>query len=103
MKNNICEKCGLPVDLCVCEQIIKEQQSIIITNEKRKYNKDVTIITGIDSKGINIKYLLKTFKKKLACGGSFKNSNIELQGSHIERAKGILIKMGYFESQIKII
>ena len=103
MKNNICKKCGLPVDLCICEQIAKENQNIIVSIENRKYNKNVTIVKGISSDGINIKNLVKTFKKKLACGGSFKNSNIELQGSHSERVKEILVKNGFYESQIKVI
>ena len=57
---------------------------------------------GIDSNGINIQILTKTLKKLLACGGCFKHSNIELQGSHLERAKKILIKNGFSNGQIKI-
>ena len=102
LKNEICKKCGLPAELCICETVAKEQQIIMISTEKRKYNKDVTIISGINFKDINIVNLLKTLKKKLACGGNFKNSNIQLQGSHMVRAKEILIKNGFNDDKIKI-
>ena len=99
----ICENCGLPIEICICEDIAKENQNIVIKIESRKYNKSVTIINGISQDGINIPNLVKTFKKKLACGGSYKHSNIELQGSHSARVKEILIKNGFNHEQIKIL
>ena len=33
---NICPKCGLPRELCICETIAKEGQRIKIKAEKRK-------------------------------------------------------------------
>ncbi len=51
-----------------------------------------------DSKGITKNNDLgKELKKRLACGGTVKNGVIELQGDHREKAKEILIKMGYKE------
>jgi len=35
----ICPICGLPKDLCVCEEISKEQQRIRIRLETRKWGK----------------------------------------------------------------
>jgi len=46
----ICPVCGLPKDLCVCEEISKEQQRIRIRLETRKWGKKYTVIDGIDSK-----------------------------------------------------
>ena len=37
---DICPKCGLPRDLCVCESIAKETQKIEVTTEKKKFGKE---------------------------------------------------------------
>lgn len=58
----------------------------------------VTIISGLDPKAVNIKELTKTLKTKIACGGTFKDGVIELQGEHVDKVKDILIKQGFPES-----
>ncbi len=42
---NICPKCGLPMDLCVCESLSQESQRIVISTETRKWGRTVTIVT----------------------------------------------------------
>ena len=37
--SEVCQDCGLPKDLCVCETIAKEQQKIEVSTEKRKFGK----------------------------------------------------------------
>ncbi|MBS3056635.1 MAG: translation initiation factor [Candidatus Aenigmarchaeota archaeon] len=98
----VCSKCGLPPELCVCETIAKEKQKIFISVVKKRFGKLMTIVSGIDSNDINIKDLLKKFKSKLACGGTFKNNVIELQGNHKIRVKAILIGEGFPESMIEM-
>jgi translation initiation factor 1 len=98
----ICKNCGLPKELCVCENIAKEQQKIKIVSKKIRYGKFVTMIQGMDSKKIDIKKLMKTLKGKLACGGTFKNNEIELQGEHKAKVKELLIKEGFPEEIIEI-
>jgi len=91
----ICPKCGLPKELCVCEAIAKEKQKIKIYTVQKRYGKVVTIIQGIDPADINIKDLMKKLKSKLACGGTYKEREIELQGDHRQRAKEILVREGF--------
>ena len=100
--NEICPKCGLPPELCVCETIAKEAQKIRVRTEKKRYGKLITIVEGIDEKDINVKSLAKKLKSELACGGTVKNGTIELQGNHKSRIKSILIKSGFQENQIDI-
>ena len=100
--SEICPKCGLNKEICVCETIAKEEQRIRITTMKRRFGKVTTLVEGIDQKDINLKDLTKKLKSKLACGGTVKGSTIELQGNHINRVKQELIKLGFAEETIKI-
>lgn len=97
-----CQKCGLPKELCICETIAKEAQRITIRLVQKRYSKHATVIRGIDSSKINIRDLLKTLKTKLACGGTYKNGELELQGDHRQRAKEILVKEGFPADIIEI-
>ena len=74
----ICPKCGLPNQACVCEQIVKSSQKIQVKTDKKKYGKTVTIITGFE--GVDVKKTAKALKNELACGGTFEGNTIELQG-----------------------
>ena len=100
--NEICPVCGLPKELCVCETIAKEQQKIQIRTDRKRFGKIVTIIEGIDEKQIDAKKLAKTLKQKLACGGTFKNGTITLQGGHVESVKKIMVNMGYSPDLIEV-
>ncbi len=97
----VCNQCGLPQDLCVCETIAREQQKIKVLVEKRKFGKKYTVITGIN-KEANIDDILKMLKTKLACGGTAKNGQLELQGDHKARSKSILIDLGFPEETIEV-
>jgi len=99
--SEICSSCGLPKELCVCETIAKEKQTITIKNVKRKFGKVYTEIHGLDSKEINMKDLIKKLKSKLACGGTVKGETLELQGNHKDRVKKILIDMGFSPESIQ--
>ena len=96
---NICPKCGLPEQACICEEIAKSEQRITVRIEKRKFGKVITIVSGF-GKEVNIKDLAKKLKNKLACGGTFKGNTIELQGDHRRRIKEELIELGFKEEQI---
>lgn len=98
--SDVCETCGLPEELCVCESIAKESQKIEIRITEKKFNKSYTIITGIDPKEVDIKELAKTLKNKLACGGTVKDNVVELQGNHLKEAKGILVAAGFAPEMI---
>ena len=96
----ICPKCGLPKEACVCEQIVKSSQKIRVTTDKKRYGKIVTIVTGFGS-GIDIKQTAKDLKNGLACGGTYREDSIELQGNHKKKVKEILVKLGFSEDSIE--
>ena len=96
----ICPKCGLPLAACVCDDIAKTLQQIIVTTEKRRFGKVNTMIGGFDD-GVDIKAIARQLKIKRACGGTVKNKIIELQGNHKGFIKPILIAEGFSEDQIE--
>ena len=95
----ICPKCGLPIQACVCDEIIKSSQKIKITNEKKRYGKIVTVINGFNN-SVKEKDIAKRLKSGLAGGGTFKEGTIELKGEHTKKAKEILVKLGFDEDSI---
>ena len=97
----VCPKCGLPKDLCICEIIAKGEQQITVKTIKRKFGKIITLVEGITDKSIDIKEVVKHLKSKLACGGTVKDGTIELQGNHASRIKQYLVELGFPESTIK--
>ena len=100
--SEICPKCGLVKELCVCETIAKESQLIKVFLERKKFKKFYTIIEGIDQKEIDIKDLAKKLKAQFACGGTVKGGNIELQGDHKNKVKAILVGMGFSPDSIEV-
>ncbi len=91
----VCSVCGLPEELCMCEEIAREQQKIKIYSDRRRYGKEVTIVNGIDVIDIDVEQLASTLKKKCAAGGTIKDGKIELQGDHKKRVQKTLEDMGF--------
>ena len=91
---DICSTCALPIEICVCEDIAREQQEIRVRIEKRRYGKLMTVLEGLDS-DIDIPDLPKAPKTKCATGGTYKDGAIELQGNHPRKVKIILGDMGF--------
>ena len=91
----ICDKCGLPTDLCIFREIAKEQQVVRVFTLKKKFGKIITVIEGLNSKEVDLKGLSKELKSKFACGGTVKKGCIELQGNQKAEAMKTLRNMGY--------
>lgn len=98
----VCEVCGLPKELCVCEDIAREAQKIKVYTAKRKFGKLMTVVEGIDDRDIDLKELVKTLKTECACGGTFKDKRIELQGDHREKVYKMLAEIGFSEGLIEV-
>ncbi len=96
---NICPKCGLPAQACVCEEIGKSEQKIRVETISRKYGKIITLVAGL--KDIDVKQIARELKQGLACGGTVKNDVIELQGNHKGKVKPILLRLGFSENSIE--
>lgn len=100
--SEICTTCGLPVELCVCETIAKESQSIRVYTVKRKFGKIHTVVEGIDEHEIDLRELARKLKSAFACGGTYKEGKIELMGNHKQKVKVTLIKLGFAPETISV-
>jgi translation initiation factor 1 len=99
---SVCDKCGLPDELCICEEIAKESQRVRISTDKRRFGKLATIVEGIDDRGIDLKELSSLLKAKCACGGTIRETTIELQGDHRTKVREILETIGYSPDSIDV-
>ncbi|MFH1221751.1 MAG: stress response translation initiation inhibitor YciH [Candidatus Micrarchaeota archaeon] len=98
---DICSKCGMPKEICVCQELDKQGVSKLKVYEtKAKFKKYVTIVEGIDKD--NIDEAAKTLKHKLACGGTAKGGMVVLQGKHARKMRQILQDMGYPPDSIEV-
>jgi len=93
--SDICPKCGLPKEICVCEEIAREQQNITIAVDKRRYGKMMTIVDGLNPHDLDLDSLISNLKSICACGGTIKEGRIELQGDHRKKVKKALDKLGF--------
>jgi translation initiation factor 1 len=98
---DICPKCGLPKELCVCDVLNREtNRRIKVYTEKKKFRKYMTVVSGLT--GEEMEKTAKDLKHALACGGTYKNGIIELQGDHKAAVKKALLEMGYPEDSIDV-
>ena len=93
--SDICPKCGLPKEICVCEEIAREQQNITVAVDRRRYGKMMTIVDGLNPHDLDLDSLTSDLKSICACGGTIKEGRIELQGDHRPKVKKALDKLGF--------
>ncbi len=79
-----------------------DEQQIIISNDRRKWGRVVTVITFVGNFDVNLKNILTKAKKKCASGGTVRDNVVELQGDHRFKLKKFLIDLGFPEENILI-
>ena len=91
----MCATCGLPPEVCACEERERETVSLHVRLETRRYGKQVTIVEGFEGGYVQTERVAKALKSACAAGGTAKEGRVELQGDHAKRAVEILKGMGF--------
>jgi len=71
-----------------------KKHQLYFSKEKRR-GKTVTLVGAFSLSREDAATLLKELKKKLGCGGSYKNSFMEFQGDIKEKLRPLLIEKGF--------
>jgi len=101
--SEICALCGLPKELCICQNLVSEEQEIIIFNDRRKWGKIVTLATFKGNDNLDLESILKKAKRKLGSGGTLRGkSTIEIRGDQKFNLKKLLINLGFDKESITI-
>lgn len=64
-------------------------------DKKRRAGKTVTMAIGFQHAPETLTALAQTLKKKCGSGGTARENEIEIQGDHVEKVKGELVRLGY--------
>ena len=91
----VCATCGLPKELCVCEDLGRETTLLTVDLDTRRYGKAVTVVRGLESRPDEAAKLARELKKGLATGGSGKDGLIVLQGDRRKDVVRLLQQKGY--------
>jgi translation initiation factor 1 len=96
------DKFGLPKELNIGDTIAKENQRIEVYIVKKKFGKKYTLVEGFDTKSLDMKDITKKLKAKFACGGTFKDGTVELQGDHTQNIKKALADLGFPQESVDL-
>lgn len=86
-----CDRCGALESDCKCPA----GQVARLAVEKRKKGKVVTVIRGLSAVKNDLPALLSTLKSQCGAGGAIQEDRLEIQGTHVERIRGLLRELGY--------
>ncbi|MBC5793172.1 MAG: stress response translation initiation inhibitor YciH [Nanohaloarchaea archaeon] len=92
---------NLPDDFDPMDQLARSEQTITVKIDTRSFGKEMTVVEGFGD-DVDISELASTLKSKLACGGTAKNGQIQLQGDHLRRIEEVLEGEGFDRENIDV-
>lgn len=98
-----CDRCGELESVCKCPPpepappVYKPpgQQSARLAVENRARGKQVTVVRGLAAAENDLPALLTKLKTVCGAGGTVTGDELELQGRHLDRVRGLLAELGY--------
>ena len=83
------------VDVPGVDDLARAEQELTVHVESRTYDKPVTVVEGFDPDVTDTGEVATLLKKQLGAGGTAKETSVEVQGDHADRARDILTEEGF--------
>ncbi len=77
------------------QEIIEPKQHVLVFQREKRRGKTVSIVGPFQLNKAEVSALLKTIKKRLGCGGSYKAPWMEFQGDIQESLRALLESKGF--------
>ena len=97
-----CDRCSELVDDCQCppeepavQRKSPESQRAKVRVDRRKHQRLITVITGLEEPDTDLTDLLSQLKSACGAGGTIKDGQLEIQGDHLDRVKSTLVDIGF--------
>ena len=97
-----CDHCEKLLDDCECppreEPIARqppESQTAKVRVVRRKHQRMITVVSGLEEPASDLPDVLSKLKAACGAGGTIKDTNLEIQGDHVQRVKSTLSQIGY--------
>ncbi len=79
----------------VSNEILEPQKHFLLFKKEKRRGKTVTLVGEFQLPKEDAVTLLKLLKKKLGCGGSYKENFMEFQGELKDKLRNLLINEGF--------
>lgn len=79
----------------VSDEILEPNKHFLLFKKEKRRGKTVTIVGEFHLSQNNSEAILKNLKKKLGCGGTFKDGWMEFQGELKDKLKSALLEDGF--------
>lgn len=79
----------------ISNEILEPQKHFLVFKKEKRRGKTVTLVGEFQLSKDEAATILKTLKKKLGCGGSYKENWMEFQGEIKDKLKEFLLNQGF--------
>lgn len=79
----------------VTKQIIEPQKHFLVFAKEKRRGKTITLVGEFQITKDDANAVLKTLKKKLGCGGSYKDGWMEFQGELKDKIRPLLVELDF--------
>jgi translation initiation factor 1 len=79
----------------ISNEILEPSKHFLVFKKEKRRGKTVTLVGEFHMPKEDVAVTLKTLKKKLGCGGSYKNGWMEFQGELKDKLKELLTLEGF--------
>ena len=79
----------------ISNEILEPSKHFLIFKKEKRRGKTVTLVGEFQLPKDDANATLKTLKKKLGCGGSYKDNWMEFQGELKDKLRELLVKEGF--------